>query len=66
MSDRLGDPQPFFPEGPALGERAQLGMAPGKRGTGEHGGQEDLTEALMRRAPSRDATVCPRQSIARR
>jgi uncharacterized repeat protein (TIGR01451 family) len=46
----LGDPQPFFPEGAALGERAQLGMAPGEPGTGTHGGQEDQTGALV--APS--------------
>jgi hypothetical protein len=45
--DRLGNPEPFFPEGPALGERAQLGMARGEPGTGMHGGQEDLTEALV-------------------
>ena len=44
--DRLGDPQPFFPQHIALGERAQLSMTRGKEGTGVHGGQEDLTEAL--------------------
>jgi hypothetical protein len=37
--DRLSDQQPFVPEGPALGERAQLGMAPGEHGTGGHGRQ---------------------------
>jgi hypothetical protein len=47
----LSNPQPFFPEGPALGERAQLGMAPGKVGTGEHGGQDDLTKVLAARRP---------------
>ena len=51
VSHRLGNPQPFFPEGPALGERAQLGMAPGEVGTGEHGGQDDLTEALVAPRP---------------
>ena len=51
VSNRLGNPQPFFPEGPALGERAQLGMAPGEPGTGVHGGQEDLTEALAAPRP---------------
>ena len=51
MSNRLGNPEPFFPEGPALGERAQLGMAPGEVGTGEHGGQDDLTEALAALRP---------------
>ena len=47
VSHRLGNPEPFFPEGSALGERAQLGMAPGEVGTGVHGGQADLTEALV-------------------
>ena len=51
MSHRLGNPQPFFPEGPALGEHAQLGMAPGELGTGVHGGQDDLTEALAAPRP---------------
>ena len=51
MSNRLGNPQPFFPEGTALGERAQLGMAPGEAGTGVHGGQDDLTEALVAPRP---------------
>jgi hypothetical protein len=46
VSSRLGNPAPFFPEDPALGERAQLGMAHGEPGTGVHRGQEDLTEAL--------------------
>ena len=39
MIHRLGDSQSFFPKGPALGERAQLGMAPGEEGTGLHSGQ---------------------------
>ena len=51
MSNRLGNPQPFFPKGPALGERAELGMAPGEPGTGAHGGQDDLTEALAAPRP---------------
>ena len=51
MVDRLGNLEPFFPEGSALGERAQLGMAPGETGTGEHGGQEGLTEALVAPRP---------------
>ena len=51
MINRLGNPEPFFPEGPALGERAQLGMAHGEAGTGVHGGQDDLTEALVAPRP---------------
>ena len=39
MIHRLGNAQSFFPKGPALGERAQLSMAPGEVGTGLHGGQ---------------------------
>ena len=49
--NRLGNPQPFFPEGSALGEHAQLGMAPGEAGTGEHGRQDDLTETLAAPRP---------------
>jgi hypothetical protein len=51
VSDRLGNPQPFVPESPALRKRAQLGMAPGEVGTGEHGGQDELTEALVAPRP---------------
>ena len=51
MSHRLGNPQPFFPKGPALGERAEFGMARGEVGTGEHGGQEDLPEVLAASLP---------------
>ena len=41
MINLLGNPEPFFPEGAALGERAQLGMAPGEAGTGVHSGQDN-------------------------
>ena len=51
MINRLGNPQPFFPEGTALSERAQLGMALGEVGTGQHGGQLGLTEALAAPRP---------------
>src|SRR5919108_656166 len=36
---------PFFAD-EALGERAELGMAPGERSTGEHCGHDGLAEAL--------------------
>jgi hypothetical protein len=49
--NRLGNPEPFVPQGPALGERAQFGMAPGEVGTGEHGGEDELTEALVAPRP---------------
>jgi hypothetical protein len=47
--DCLGNPQPFFPQGSAIGERPQLGMAPGEPATGGHGGQEELGKTLMTR-----------------
>jgi hypothetical protein len=46
VRNRLGDPESFVPEGPALGKRGQLGMAPGEVGTGEHRRQDNLAEAL--------------------
>ena len=51
VSHRLGNPQPFVPEGTALGEHAQLGMAPGEVGTGEHSGQENIAKALVAPCP---------------
>jgi hypothetical protein len=45
--NHLGNPEPFFSEGPAFGECAQLSMTPGEPGTGLHGGQDDLTEAFV-------------------
>ena len=48
---RLGNPEPFVPEGPALGEHAQLGMAHGELGTGTHSGRDDATEAFVARRP---------------
>src|SRR5688500_6067067 len=47
VSHHLRNPQPFFSKGPALSECAQLSMALGEVGTGEHGGQEGLAEALV-------------------
>jgi len=47
----LSNPEPFFPKGSALGERAQLGMAPGEVGAGEHGGQENPAEKLVAPCP---------------
>ena len=51
VSNRLGNPEPFFGEGTALGERAQLGMTHGESATGEHSGQEELTVALVATYP---------------
>src|SRR6516162_6002953 len=45
--NHLGNPEPFFSEGPAFGECAQLSMTPGEPGTGLNGGQDDLTEAFV-------------------
>jgi hypothetical protein len=66
VGNYLGNPQPFFPEGPAFSERPQLGMTLGEVDMGEDSGQDSLTEGLVARVPSRDAAICPRQSIARR
>ena len=38
VNNRLGNPQPFFPKAMPRSERAQLGMALGEVGTGQHGG----------------------------
>ena len=46
MRHLLGNLEPFFAEGSSLGERAQLGMAHGKMGTGMDGGQDSLTKVL--------------------
>ena len=51
MINRLGNPERFFPEGIALGEHALLGIAPGEVGTGVHGRQKDMTEALAAPPP---------------
>jgi hypothetical protein len=48
---RFGNLHPFVSEGPPLGERAELGMAQGEHGTGEHGGQSNLAEALVASCP---------------
>jgi hypothetical protein len=48
----LGNPEPFLPEGPALGEGTELGMAPGQEGTGLHGEQKNLAEALTVTLPT--------------
>ena len=53
MLNHLGNPQPFFPEGTALGERAQFGMARGQVGTGVHDGEDNLAEALIDRKSTR-------------
>src|SRR5207302_1663541 len=55
VSHRLGNPQPFLPEGTALSERAQLSMAPGEVGTRAYGRQENSAEAL---APPRLVDGC--------
>jgi hypothetical protein len=59
VSNFLSNPEPFVPKGPALGERAQLGMAPGEVGTGEHGGQDDLTKVLAALHPVESCHALP-------
>ena len=60
VSNRLGNPEPFFPEGSTLREHAQLGMAPGEIGTGGHGGQENLAEALATLRPVEECHGLPK------
>jgi hypothetical protein len=47
MSHCLGNLEPYVPDGPTLGERAEFGMAPGELGGGVRGGKENLTKALV-------------------
>jgi hypothetical protein len=51
VSSRLGNSEPLFPEGPALSEQAQLGLAGGEAGMGDHRGQDILAEALVAPRP---------------
>ena len=60
MSNRLSYPEPFLPEGYALSEHAQLGMARGELGTGKHGGRDDLTEALAATRPLKGRHSLPK------
>src|SRR5262245_16705677 len=48
---RLGNLEPFVPEGTALSEHTQLGIVLGETGTGVHGGQGTKAEALMAPRP---------------
>jgi hypothetical protein len=59
MINRLGNSPPFFPEGLALGERAQLDMARGEVDTGLHGGRENPAEALAAPRPVKGRHVLP-------
>ena len=55
------------PKGPTLDEQAQLSMAPGEEGTGDHGGQVRLAEALgaaPRRGTPRSAEAVDGPPIA--
>ena len=54
MRSRLGNPQPFVPKGPALGERTQLGMAHGKTHGRTPQGRNGRPKCRSR-APSKDA-----------
>jgi hypothetical protein len=51
VSNCLGNLEPFVPEGTALSERTHLGMALGEAGMSNHGGQENLAEALAAPCP---------------
>ena len=60
VMNRLGNPQPFFPKGTALNERAEFGMAYGEAGTGEDGGQEHLAKALAVPRPGEERHGLPK------
>src|SRR5262245_55660561 len=47
MIDHLGNLEPFGPQGAALGELAEFGMAHCEPGTGAYGGQDGMPKALM-------------------
>ena len=51
VSDRLGNPQPFVPEGTALGERPNSAWHQASQTREMHGGQEYLAEALVAPRP---------------
>ena len=55
--DCLGDPNTFFPESPALGERTHLGRLQANQPR-DHGRQDEVTEALTRHSPCRKVTFC--------
>src|SRR5262249_61052588 len=56
---RFGDPETFFPQGTALSECTQFGMAPGKPGTGDHGGDENLPKPPINPHPPARRHVTP-------
>ena len=47
VSNCLDNLESFIPQGTALRERPQFGMAHGEVGTGVHGGRDDPTKALV-------------------
>jgi hypothetical protein len=47
VSNDLGNPEPFFSQGPTLSERAQLGVTLGEESARLYGRQESLAEALV-------------------
>ena len=59
VRNRLGNPQRFFPEGSALSEHAQLGLARSEPCTGVHGGQENRAEALVPPRPVEEGYGLP-------
>jgi hypothetical protein len=59
MIHRLGNVDPFLPEGIALGEYVQLGMAHGEPGPGGHGRQDSEAETLATPCPVEDRHGLP-------
>jgi hypothetical protein len=59
MRHRLGHLESLFPKGATFGKGAEFGMARSEEGTGEHGGQVGLTEALPAMRPREVVSLEP-------
>src|SRR5215831_12804361 len=59
VGSRLGDLEPFFPEGHALGKRAELGMDYSEDVASLHSGQHPLAEALVAPRPVKGGCSLP-------
>ena len=57
--DRLGNPEPFFPEGLPSANVPSSAWHQASQARESTAGRMSLTEALVAPRPSRDATVCP-------
>ena len=51
MRNCLGNPEPFAPDRPTLGEHAEFGIAHGEPGRGERSRKDQLAKALVAPCP---------------